>query len=263
MSSSNSPFFSIILSIYNEENEVIEHSINSILNQTYKNFEFILVVDNPKMPISFLKKIKERDTRLKIVVNKKNIGLTRSLIKAIKITKGQYIVRQDADDISLRERLSIAFDFIQKNNSVNFYSTPYIIDNKKRPKYLTRKIITSNSLRYKNYLAHGTLIINSEILKKINYDENFKYSQDFDLYNRLLDEGYVLSYDQKNITYKLGQNPNRISSKYVNEQSFFRDLVIERNGYKFFNTRIARLLRLDVYLDLYNYIFKSPNNLNL
>ena len=53
MSLSNSPFFSIILSIYNEENELIVSSINSILNQTFKNFEFIIVVDNPNRSISF------------------------------------------------------------------------------------------------------------------------------------------------------------------------------------------------------------------
>lgn len=263
MSLSNSPFFSIILSIYNEENELIVSSINSILNQTFKNFEFIIVVDNPNRSISFLKKIQERETRLTLIINEKNIGLTQSLLKAIKITKGKYIARQDADDVSLNTRLSNAYDFIIKHNSINFYSTPYIINNKERPKYLTRKVITPNSLRYKNYLAHGTLIINSKILKKVNYDKSFKYSQDFDLYNRLLDEGYILSYDQKNITYKLGQSQDRISNKHMNEQSFFRDLVIKRNGYRFFNTRIARLLRFDIYLDIYHYIFKRSNNGNL
>ena len=90
MSLSNSPFFSIILSIYNEENELIVSSINSILNQTFKNFEFIIVVDNPNRSISFLKKIQERETRLTLIINEKNIGLTQSLLKAIKITKGKY-----------------------------------------------------------------------------------------------------------------------------------------------------------------------------
>ena len=142
-------FFSIILSIYNEENEVVENSINSILNQTYKNFEFIIVVDNPRMSINFLQKINKRDSRLKLLINQKNIGLTRSLIKAVKIAKGKYIVRQDADDISLIDRLSNAYNFIIINKSVDFYSTPYIVYNNKRPKYLIRKIITSNSLRYK------------------------------------------------------------------------------------------------------------------
>ena len=91
---------SVIMSSYNSE-ETIEKSILSILNQDYKNIEFLIVDDcSTDSSLSIMKRLREDDKRIKIIENKKNIGLTKSLNKLLKISNGKYIARQDSDDVS-------------------------------------------------------------------------------------------------------------------------------------------------------------------
>ena len=90
---------SVIMSTYNTDSEMLKESINSILNQTYKNIELIIVNDGSNK--DDLKVIKSfNDNRIRVVNNKVNEGLAISLNKAIDISNGIYIARMDSDDIS-------------------------------------------------------------------------------------------------------------------------------------------------------------------
>ena len=103
---------SVIMSAYNSE-ETIKETINSILNQTYKDFELIIVNDkSTDNTESIIKSFK--DERIKLINNKKNLGLPASLNKAIKVAKGKYVARMDADDVMLHGRLEkqLAFNLI-------------------------------------------------------------------------------------------------------------------------------------------------------
>ena len=92
---------SVIMSSYNSE-ETIKKSILSILKQDYKNIEFLIVDDCSKdSSLSIMKRLSEDDKRIKLLKIKKNIGLTKSLNKLLKISNGKYIARQDSDDVSL------------------------------------------------------------------------------------------------------------------------------------------------------------------
>ena len=107
---------SVIMTVYKESKEELKESFESIINQTYKNIEFIIVIDNPKEQwrIDFIKSY--NDSRVKLVVNKENLGLPLSLNKALKLVTGNYIARMDADDISMPERIEKQLDFLKKNN---------------------------------------------------------------------------------------------------------------------------------------------------
>ena len=127
---------SVIMSSYNSE-ETIEKSILSILKQDYKNIEFLIVDDCSKdSTLSIMKRLREDDKRIKIIENKKNIGLTKSLNKLLKISNGKYIARQDSDDVSLPYRLTTQINFIKKTNSEVVTSRAIIKDTgEKIPKY--------------------------------------------------------------------------------------------------------------------------------
>lgn len=86
------PFVSVIMSVYNEPLEILTESIESVLNQTYTDFEFIIVIDNPNfLEARFLiESFAKKDNRIKFFVNKTNLGLSKSLNKAISIAKGTY-----------------------------------------------------------------------------------------------------------------------------------------------------------------------------
>jgi len=115
------PKVSVIMSTHNGL-PYLKMAVQSILEQTYKNLEFIIVEDGSKdLSWKYLKKI--RDKRIKLIKNSKKLGLAASLNKAIKTAKGKYIARMDADDISLSKRLETQVVFMQKNPTVDICGT--------------------------------------------------------------------------------------------------------------------------------------------
>ena len=120
---------SVIMSTYKEPIEWIQQSVDSILNQTYKNLEFIIIVDNPEYVelVSLLNDYADSDDRISVVVNNNNIGLVKSLNKALSFCTGEYVARMDADDVSLPERFQKEVEFLDTHKEYDFVSTPMIL----------------------------------------------------------------------------------------------------------------------------------------
>ena len=102
---------SVVMSEYNTKEEYLCTAIESILNQTFKDFEFIIVDDCGKNDLDEIVK-KYNDSRIKIVKNDKNRGFVYSLNHGIKQAKGKYIVRMDTDDISDKRRIEKIYNYI-------------------------------------------------------------------------------------------------------------------------------------------------------
>ena len=98
---------SVILSAYNEEERWFRKAVESILNQSFKEFELILILDNPNNELldKIIKEYKEKDSRIIYIKNEKNLGLVESLNRGIKASSGLYIARMDADDIAKPTRI--------------------------------------------------------------------------------------------------------------------------------------------------------------
>jgi glycosyltransferase involved in cell wall biosynthesis len=218
-------FVSVLMSVKNCEKEVY-NSVESILNQTYENFEFLIVDDaSTDNTLKILNKFK--DKRIKIYENKSNIGLTKSLNYLIKKSRGQFIARQDADDVSLPNRFEKQLDFLKKNN-IKVCTTRAIIKNSSRKIpalsfYIPKKIL----IRYKNPFIHGTLLIERDLLNKMgNYDENFYYSQDYDLFSRLIQSKYLVKTLREPLF--VLNTTNNISTFKKQEQQYFADCLKRR-----------------------------------
>ena len=132
----NTPIVSVIMATYNSES-TIKESIESILSQKYKNFEFLILDDcSSDNTLRIIKSYQKIDERIKIFENKKNIGLTKSLNLLIKRSSGEYLARQDADDISYEQRLEKQIDFCIKNNIKAVVTRAINMSNgKKIPRY--------------------------------------------------------------------------------------------------------------------------------
>ncbi|MHA1713815.1 MAG: glycosyltransferase, partial [Candidatus Ranarchaeia archaeon] len=117
------PKVSVIMSVYNAEKHV-KKAIDSILSQTFRDFEFIIINDGSTDRTSEILK-SYADPRL-IVVNQANRGVTQSLNKAIGMARGQYIARMDADDISLPQRLEMQVEFLEEHPEVGLVGTSVI-----------------------------------------------------------------------------------------------------------------------------------------
>lgn len=173
--------------------EYLNESIESIVLQSYKNFEFI-IVDDASCDTSpeILSQWAAKDPRLKVITNKENMGLTKSLNKAIGAARGEYIARQDGDDISLPERFEKQIEFFQKYPEITIAGTfGYIID--KQGAILGKEVLPASSEEIKrdfikrNPLMHTSVMIKKEILDGVGgYDETFKTSQDYELWSRIL-----------------------------------------------------------------------------
>ena len=212
------------MSAFNCENTV-EKSINSILSQTYENFEFLISDDDSSDNTSeIIKKMQKNDSRIIFYPNNKNIGLTKSLNKLLSLSSGNFIARQDADDLSLENRFDLQLAFIEKYNLDGCTTLATSLQaNKVIHKYknlLPPKLV----IKFKNPFIHGSLILKNEILKSIGgYDERFLYAQDYKLMNDILKKKYKVKIMKKKL-YILNTR-NNISSNFRNEQEYFANCV--------------------------------------
>ncbi len=188
----NKPKVSVLMSVFNCQ-DYVGQAIESILSQTFKDFEFIIIDDGSKDKTKdILLAWAEKDPRIKVVANPENIGLTKSLNKAIKMAQGEYLARQDADDVSLPERLEKQVDFLDNHQSVKLLGTfGYAID--KEGRILKKEILPTSSRRIKRALIkmnpffHTSVMIRKEILDRVGgYNEKFLVVQDYELWFRIL-----------------------------------------------------------------------------
>ena len=216
---------SVIMSIYSEEEEWIRESIDSILNQTFSDFEFIIINDNPNRDKnkSLLAEYTQIDNRIIIITNEENIGLTKSLNKGLRIAKGKYIARIDADDISLPTRFQKQVDFLDNNPEYIVCGTniSYFGDTKM---FLYSDWIKLDNdaikaqLIFNSCFAHPTVMIRKDILLNHNifYDENYKQAQDYRLWEQLYNLGKYKNLEEKLLKYRISFN--QVSNKNNSNQ---------------------------------------------
>ena len=183
---------SVIMSVYNSE-KWLKKSILSILNQTYSDFEFIIVNDgSTDNSLSIIKSLQKSDKRIKLI-NQHNTGLTKSLNRAISISKGNLIARIDADDISLPTRLMSQFKLMSCNDKIGLCYTNYTeideMGEKIRNLNLTFSFnkIKKNLSNGINVIPHSSVMYRKSIFIKLGgYRERFIKSQDIDLWLRMM-----------------------------------------------------------------------------
>ncbi|MBX4270559.1 glycosyltransferase [Clostridium estertheticum] len=212
---SNKPFVSIIMSVYNEKEMWLSQSIESILKQTYKNFEFIIILDNPSNIClkNMIIRYQNNDNRIVFIENHENIGLTKSLNKGLCVCKGEFIARMDADDISLVNRLERQIKYLRENGNIDFIGTNTIIideqDNEiKRIKYIPNKSKYINKLlRFYNPMNHPTWMFKRELLKDLKEYRDIPFAEDYDFVCRAVTYGYkVANLNENLLKYRIRNN---------------------------------------------------------
>jgi|TARA_B100001094_G_scaffold285449_1_gene299595 glycosyltransferase EpsE len=216
--------FSILMAVYNDENN-INKSIESMLSQSVKNFELLLLDDSSTdNTYSICQDYSKSDSRVKLLRNKKNMGLTKSLNILIKESTGKFIVRQDSDDISFKNRILTQYNFIQKHDLDACTSLARVKGKDRIVPNLSRYISPKITINYKNPFIHGTLMIKSNVIKSLgSYDENFYYSQDYKLMKDFIKNGYKIKILNV-VLYQLNMEKN-ISEIYKKEQEYFASCV--------------------------------------
>jgi len=191
------PKITVLLPVYNGD-KYLRESIESILKQTFNNFELIIINDGStdnslKIAKSF------NDPRIKIINNKKNLGIIKSLNIGLSQAKGKYIARLDADDISLKNRLETQYSFLEKNKDIILIGGWAEIINDKG-EYIRKKtpVTSFEQIKYwamfiGNPFIHSSVFFRKDNIKSIGgYSHNYKHVEDYDLYLRLIKNGYKI-----------------------------------------------------------------------
>lgn len=185
-----SPVISVVMSVYNGK-RYLHDSVDSILNQSFKDFEFIIVNDGSNDGgLEILLECQAKDPRI-IIVNQSNIGLTRSLNRAIELARCEYIARQDADDISVPARLEKQLNFIKARPEMamvgclsDVFTADGVIRKCSDLEFSGRGI--KQYLASRNLFMHGAVMMRKSCLMRVGYyREFFRHSQDYDLWLRL------------------------------------------------------------------------------
>ena len=183
------PQVTVLLPVYNSE-KYIAQAIESILNQTFRNFELLIIDDGSED--SSVKIVQSySDPRIRIVKNLQNLGLVQTLNRGITLIKSEYLARMDADDIALPDRLEKQLLFMQARPEVGLLggAIQLMDENGDKQGKITVPINDSYLLKFwlhfENVIKHPTVMLRTELLVKTGiYDADFIYNEDFDLWTR-------------------------------------------------------------------------------
>jgi glycosyltransferase involved in cell wall biosynthesis len=218
------------MSVHNDARFVSE-SVNSILNQTLSDFEFLIVDDcSTDGSYNILKMFAQLDCRIKLSKNTVNLGLTKSLNKILKKSKGNYIARMDADDISSKYRLEKGVSAFKQDKNIGVVfslselidSNDHVICKKWQPKKI-RKIL--NLMPYHNYITHSSCMVDVAVFRKYGgYNEKYYLAQDWELWLRFInldvkfhcinEKLLLLRMHDSNISNKISKNLKNSSLNY-------------------------------------------------
>lgn len=234
------PLVSVIMSVYNTKNyEELLNSVNSILAQTFKDFEFIICDDGSTFPETkkYLKKLEELDSRIRIIGYDNNRGLAYSRNECLKYCNGKYIALQDDDDISEPQRLQKEIDFFKKNPGFSFVGTnANIIDHSGIiGKYEVPQFPTKIDFLWNSPFINPTVMFKKSVLKTINGYNTSKMVnrvEDYELFFRLYANGYEGYNIQKNLfNYRIEIEKEK-RRKYRSIKDRFHEAYVRARGYK-------------------------------
>ena len=246
---------SVIIPYYKKKKYILA-TLNSVIKQSYKNLEIIIVFDEEnKKNLKFISSLAKKDRRIKLIVNKKNLGAGLSRNVAIKKSKGEYIAFIDADDLWNENKIQIQVNFM-KSNKIKVSHTSYVIINEKN--------FTTGVRQAKNYLSIdelmkscdiglSTVMVKRKILTKNLNFAKLKTKEDFVLWLKLVKKKIRIYAISKKLT-KWRKTENSLSS------SSFQKII---DGFRVYNTYLGLNFFLSSYFLFilsFNYIIKKIND---
>lgn len=219
MKSIKYPKISILLPVYNAE-KYLSDCLNSLLNQTFHDFEIIAINDaSTDSSLSILYKYSEIDSRIKIYTNKSNLKLAATLNKGIQLSSAPLIARMDADDVAFPNRLEYQYYFMSNNPKVSICGTNIKVLGTDQ---IWEMPVSNSDIRatlvFNSPILHPTVIYRKYTICKYNgYNENIVYAQDYELWHRLSKDSKIVfaNIDTPLIYYRLTDNDKPSSYKKI------------------------------------------------
>jgi hypothetical protein len=182
------PKITVLMSVFNEQTYLRE-AVDSVLNQTFGDFEFLIIDDGSEEPLEdFINQY--RDPRIR-VFRQKNVGLARSLNRGLRLARGDYMARMDADDVCRTDRFDLQIREMEAHPKIDLLGSFFDVIDEKGRLIETKELITDPiyrlwRLQFHNNYGHGTVMSKKQaVLRQGMYDDTLLYAQDYDLWSRI------------------------------------------------------------------------------
>lgn len=225
------PIVSVLMPVYRTKPEHLKATIQSILDQTFKDFEFLILDDCPtdtrEKIIKFFK-----DKRIKYTQNKQNMGITPSRNKLVQMAKGKYLAVMDHDDISLPKRFEKQVQFLEKHPDFGVVGCQYkMVPNGRKSRLPTTNEEIQIGLMQDCMILHPSSMIRASVLKKNPYQEEFSPSEDYALWCSLIGKTKFYNLPEILFHYNLHEtNTSKVQSQKMQETAKkIRNIVHKEN----------------------------------
>lgn len=196
-----SPKISVVMPVYHSNPEKLTRAINSILNQTFREFEFIIVVDElTEDEREILKETAQFHTGVRVYISSIRHGLVNALNKGFAVAQGKYIVRMDCDDFSYSDRLQKQFDFMEFHPEVGVAGCCHYLNREGKTvicRYPKDHATIQCALIFDTAFSHPCIIMRRDFIQTISgpYDSDFIYAEDYELWVRVMDKTTLANMD--------------------------------------------------------------------
>ena len=219
---------SVIMPAYNAEKYLVE-AIDSILNQTFTNFELIIINDgSTDNTAKIVEKYVQQDNRIHFINNKENKGLIAVLNEGLDAACGEYIARMDSDDISLPDRFAKQVKYMDKHPECGLLGTCYKMFGDSNEVIMLPKQVTIIDMLTGGWVAHPTVMMRKSIMDKYHfrYDSDYVAAEDYDLWTRLVQVTEVHNLQEVLLNYRWHGENVSITKAEIQKQNVIR---IQRN----------------------------------
>ena len=231
---------SVIMSVYNEKEKWLMEAIESILKQSYKNLEFIIILDNPdnKKLNDIIRFYCKKDARVRYFKNEKNMGLVKSLNIALSYAKGDFIARMDADDISMTDRIEKQMDYLNNHPDIDFMGARCINIDENGTELYRDAIIPEDMKLIKSCLVNVDFVNHPTwFFRKKCSDKNKGYreitcAEDYDFLLRLITNGFKLANSNEFLV------RYRIRSSGISQSNSLQQLLYSKYVVKLYKDRV-------------------------
>lgn len=214
----------VLMPVYNAS-AYLKEAIDSVLSQTFKNFELLLIndgsTDNSEEII-----LSYSDKRIRYFKNEKNLGLIATLNKGIELIETPYIVRADADDINYPERLQTQYDFMEKNPAIALCGSWFEIigDRIGFVKYVENHNEIILKMLYQCHFCHPTIILRKEMIDifEIKFDPIFIHAEDYDFFTRIAEKFPVANIQKVLVKYRIHSGSVSAHNKKIQDENSFK-----------------------------------------
>jgi len=227
---------SVIMGIYNSRSkEVLEQSLKSILNQTYKNFELIICDDGSTNEcIDWAKEICKSDNRVKFIKNEKNMGLAYTLNHCLEIAEGEYIARMDDDDISSLDRFEKQIEFLRNNENIGLVGSTMNLfdDNGIWGKREYKEYVKREDFLFRVAVPHPTVFARRKSYDVVGGYRNIPRTlrvEDYDCFMRMFAKGIKMYNFQEAL---LNYREDSICARKKKYKYRFNEMYVRYNGFK-------------------------------